>query len=79
MKERVNYVLEADIKGFFNHVDNTWLMKFLAHRIKEERFIQTIKRFPQEDIMEDGAVRSCDEGTAQGSLISPCLSNIYLH
>jgi len=79
MKERVNYVVEADIKGFFNHVDHTWLLKFLAHRIKDERFIQTIKKFLQGGIMEDGAVRSCEEGTPQGGLISPCLSNIYLH
>lgn len=79
MKERVNFVVEADIKGFFNHVDHTWLLKFLAHRIKDERFIQTIKKFLQGGIMEDGAVRSCDEGTPQGGLISPCLSNIYLH
>jgi group II intron reverse transcriptase/maturase len=79
MKERVNYVVEADIKGFFNHVDHTWLLKFLAHRIKDERFIQPIKKFLQGSIMEDGAVRSCEEGTPQGGLISPCLSNIYLH
>jgi len=71
--------VEADIKGFFNHVDHTWLLKFLAHRIKDERFIQTIKKFLQGGIMEDGAVRSCEEGTPQGVLISPCLSNIYLH
>jgi len=71
--------VEADIKGFFNHVDHTWLLKFLAHRIKDERFIQTIKKFLQGGIMEDGAVRSCEEGTPQGGLISPCLSNIYLH
>ena len=79
MKERVNYVVEADIKGFFNHVDHNWLLKFLTHRIKDERFIQTIKKFLQGDIMEDGAVRSSEEGTPQGGLISPCLSNIYLH
>jgi group II intron reverse transcriptase/maturase len=79
MKERINYVVEADIKGFFNHVDHTWLLKFLAHRIKDERFIQTIKKFLQGGIMEDGAVRSCEEGTPQGGLISPCLSNVYLH
>jgi len=79
MKERVNYVVEADIKGFFNHVDHNWLLKFLAHRIKDERLIQTIRKFLQGEIMEDGSVRSGDEGTPQGGLISPCLSNIYLH
>ena len=66
MKERVNYVVEADIKGFFNHVDHNWLLKFLAHRIKDERLIQTIRKFLQGEIMEDGSVRSSDEGTPQG-------------
>jgi len=79
MKERVNFVVEAVIKGFFNHVDHNWLLKFLAHRIKDERFIQAIKKFLQGQIMEDGSVRSSDEGTPQGCLVSPCLSNIYLH
>lgn len=79
MKEGINFVVEADIKGFFNHVDHTWLLKFLAHRVKDERFLQTIKKFLKAGIMEDGAVRSSDEGTPQGGLVSPCLSNIYLH
>ena len=79
MKERTNFVFEADIKGFFNHVDHEWLLRFLKHRIKDERFVRTIQRFLKGGIMEDGVTRACEEGTPQGGLISPVLSNIYLH
>jgi retron-type reverse transcriptase len=54
MRERVRFVVEADIKGFFNHVDHEWMLRFLKHRIKDERFTRTIQRFLKGGIMEDG-------------------------
>lgn len=79
MRERVRFVVEADIKGFFNHVDHEWMLRFLKHRIKDERFTRTIQRFLKGGIMEDGVVWASEQGTPQGGLVSPVLSNIYLH
>jgi group II intron reverse transcriptase/maturase len=77
--ERTEYVVEADIKGFFNHVSHDHLMRFLEHRIADQRFLRLIRRFLKAGVMEDGAFSEGNEGTPQGGLISPVLSNIYLH
>lgn len=77
--ERTNYVVEADIKGFFNHVDHDHMLRFLAHRVKDPRVLRLVRRFLKAGVMEDGAVQACEEGTPQGGLVSPVLSNIYLH
>ena len=77
--EPIKYVVEADIKGFFNHVNHDWLMKFVAHRIADQKFLQLINRFLKAGVMEDGAVSATEEGTPQGGLASPVLANIYLH
>ena len=77
--EPIRYIVEADIKGFFNNVNHDWLMKFLEHRIKDKRFLRLIWRFLKAGVMEDGAVQSSEEGTPQGGLASPVLANIYLH
>jgi group II intron reverse transcriptase/maturase len=77
--EPIRYVVEADIKGFFNHVDHDWMMKFLSHRIADQRFLRLIGRFLKAGVMEDGAVHASEEGTPQGGLASPALANIYLH
>jgi group II intron reverse transcriptase/maturase len=79
MKRNINYVFEADIKGFFQHVDHNWMLKFLAHRISDSRFLQLMARFLRNGVMEDGVVTQSIEGTPQGGLVSPILSNIYLH
>ena len=79
MIHRVNYVLEADIKGFFDNVDQGWLMKFLEHDIQDKNFLRYVKRFLIAGIMEDGKVLESDKGTPQGGLISPVLANVYLH
>lgn len=79
MINKVNYVLEADIKGFFDNVDHEWLMKFLAHDIQDQNFLRYIKRFLKAGIMEGTEIKDSDLGTPQGGLISPVLANVYLH
>ena len=79
MTKKVNYVLEADIKGFFDNVDHEWLMKFLEHDIQDKNFLRYIKRFLIAGIMEGTELLDSDRGTPQGGLISPVLANVYLH
>ena len=74
-----NHIVEADIKGFFDNVNQEWLMKFLAHRIEDKRIQRMVKRFLKAGVWEDGSVTISDEGTPQGGVISPLLANIYLH
>ncbi len=79
MRQPMRYVVDADIKGFFNHVDHDWLMKFLAHDIADPNFLRLIGRFLKAGIMEDGKYEETEKGTPQGGLISPILGNVYLH
>lgn len=79
MTKRVNYVLEADIKGFFDNVDHDWLMKFLEHDIADKNFLRYVKRFLIAGVMEDMEYQQSEKGTPQGGLISPVLANVYLH
>ena len=79
IRRKVNYVLEADIKGFFDNVDHNWLMKFLEHDIDDKNFLRYIKRFLISGIMEGTELKESDRGTPQGGLISPVLANVYLH
>jgi RNA-directed DNA polymerase len=76
---KVSYVLEADIKGFFNNVDQKQLMEFISHDIDDKNLSRYIVRFLKSGIMEGGKYYESDKGTAQGSPISPILANIYLH
>ena len=78
-KEHVNHIAEADIRGFFDNVDQDQLMLFLGHRIADKRVLRYIKRFLKAGISEDGAYRASERGTPQGGSISPLLANIYLH
>ncbi len=78
-QKRVNYVVESDIRGFFNEVSHKWMLKFLEHRIGDARIIRLISRMLKGGIMEDGLVRASEKCTPQGSILSPLLSNIYLH
>lgn len=79
MRRKVNCVLEADIKGFFDNVDHDWLMKFLEHDIDDKNFLRYIKRFLKSGVMEGTELKESDRGTPQGGLISPVLANVYLH
>ena len=76
---RVNYILDADIRGFFDHVDHEWLMKFVAHRVADPNVLRLIQRFLKAGVMEAGIVYDTPEGTPQGGVISPLLANVYLH
>lgn len=79
MINKVNYILDADIKGFFDNVNHEWLMKFLEHDINDKNFLRYIKRFLISGYMEDMKFYEIDKGTPQGGLISPILANVYLH
>jgi len=78
-KRAINYIVDADIKGFFNHVDHQWLMKFIGLRIADTNILRLIARFLKAGVMEEGVVSSTPEGTPQGGVVSPILANIYLH
>ena len=71
MISKVNYILDADIKGFFDNVDHEWLVKFLENDIQDKNFIRYVVRFLKAGIMENGNVSDSDRGTPQGGLISP--------
>ena len=77
--KRVNHIVDADIKGFFDNVSQEWLIKFLSHRIADTRILRMVKRFLKAGVSEDGSITIPDEGTPQGGVISPLLANIYLH
>lgn len=79
MADKVNYIIDADIKGFFDNLDHEWLMKFLEHDIADKNFLRYIKRFLIGGVMEDGKKLETDKGTVQGGLISPVLASVYLH
>jgi len=77
---RFGYVVEADIKGFFNHIDHNMLLEFIARRVDDKRFIRLISKWLKAGILEeDGSIECPEEGTPQGGSISPILANIYLH
>jgi RNA-directed DNA polymerase len=78
-QERVNHPVEADIRGFFNAVDHNWLLKFLRQRIGDNRVLRLISRMLKAGIMEEGRMETTEVGTPQGSILSPLLSNVYLH
>ena len=77
--KKVNYILDADIQKFFDSVSQKWLVRFLEHRIKDRRILRLIQKWLKAGVLEDGEVRVSEEGTGQGSVISPLLANVYLH
>lgn len=79
MTKKVNYILDCDIKGFFDNVNHEWLIEFLKHDIGDKNFLRYIVRFLKSGIMEGMNYYDSDKGTPQGGLISPVLANVYLH
>lgn len=75
----VNWVLDADIRGFFDAIDHEWLAKFVEHRIGDRRVVRLIQKWLNAGVLEDGIWTFSEEGTPQGGNISPLLANIYLH
>lgn len=78
-KNKTSYVVDADIKGFFDHVDHQWMLRMLEERIKDPSIIRLIARILKAGCMEEGKYHETDSGTPQGGVVSPMLSNIYLH
>lgn len=78
-RSRVGWVLDADIRGFFDAIDHEWLIKFVEHRIADQRVLRLLRKWLKAGVLEDGRWRASEEGTPQGGSISPLLANIYLH
>ena len=76
---KVNYILDADIRSFFDEVSQQWLERFLRHRIGDPRIIRLIQKWLKAGVLEDGIITVSDKGTGQGSVASPLLANVYLH
>jgi RNA-directed DNA polymerase len=79
MTRKVSWVLDADIRGYFDAIDHEWLMKFIKHRIADKRVLRHIKKWLNAGVLEDGAVTRGKEGVPQGGSVSPLLANVYLH
>ena len=77
--KKVNYILDADIRSYFDSVSQDWLIRFLKHRISDPRMIRLIQKWLRAGILEDGVVAVSETGTGQGSVASPLFSNVYLH
>ena len=78
-RTKVNWILDVDIRSFFDSVSHDWLLRFVRHRVDDPRIIRLIHKWLKAGVMDDGAWAATDEGTPQGAVISPLLSNIYLH
>lgn len=78
-KRKVNWVLDADIKGFFDAISHEWLLKFLEHRIADQRLLRLCRKWLRAGVSEAGQWSKTDVGTPQGAVISPVLANLYLH
>ena len=78
-RERTSYILDADIKGFFDHLDHEWIVRFIGSKIKDPNIIRLIRRLLRAGIMKDYQFEETEEGSGQGSVCSPIIANIYMH
>jgi len=78
-KRKVNWILDADIRGFFDNIRHEWLMKFLEHRIADRRMLRLLKKWLRAGVSEDGQWSPTQVGTPQGAVISPLYANVFLH
>jgi RNA-directed DNA polymerase len=77
--KKVNFILDADVRSFFDEVSQSWLIRFVEHRLGDPRIIRLIQKWLKAGVLEDGVVTISEKGTGQGSVISPLLANVYLH
>jgi group II intron reverse transcriptase/maturase len=77
--KKVNWVLDADIRGFFDALKHEWLMKFLGHRVADKRLLRLIQKWLAAGVLEHGSWTASEQGSPQGATVSPLLANIYLH
>ena len=78
-KRKVNWIIDADIRGFFDNISHAWLMKFLEHRIADRRMLRLLKKWLRAGVSEDGEWSPTNVGTPQGAVISPLYANVFLH
>jgi group II intron reverse transcriptase/maturase len=79
ISRRVNWVLDADIRSFFDTIDHGWMQKFLEHRIGDSKTVRLVMKWMRAGVWEDGQLHEVEEGTPQGGVISPLLANVFLH
>jgi RNA-directed DNA polymerase len=78
-RRKVNWVLDADIHGFFDTIDHKWMLRFVEHRVADPRILRLVRKWLRAGVSEDGEWSRTEVGTPQGAVISPLLANIYLH
>src|SRR6201988_932444 len=78
-RKRVNWVLDADIRGFFDNMSHEWTTKFIEHRVADRRILRLIRKWLKAGVSEDGQWSETKQGTPQGAVVSPLLANVYLH
>ncbi len=79
MRKKVNWILDADIRSFFDEIRHDWLLKFVKHRIADRRILRLIGKWLRAGVSEEGQWSKTERGTPQGSVASPLLANVYLH
>jgi group II intron reverse transcriptase/maturase len=79
LRKKVNWLLDSDIRGFFDAIDHGWLVKFIEHRIADRRILRLIQKWLSAGVMEEGRWTASEEGSPQGATVSPLLANLYLH
>ena len=78
-RKKVNWILDIDVRDFFGTVSHDWLIRFLEHRIGDERVLRLIRKWLKAGVLEEGVVTEGEEGTPQGATVSPLVANVYLH
>jgi group II intron reverse transcriptase/maturase len=79
MRKKVNWIVDADIRGFFDNLSHEWMMKFIGHRIADRRILRLIQKWLRAGVSEEGEWSKTEVGTPQGAVVSPLLANVYLH
>ena len=79
IRKRIDYIVDADIKGFFDHMNHDWVLKFVGYYIQDPNILNLINKYLKAGILEEGEYKASEEGSIQGGIISPILANIYMH